>query len=340
MLDESDPLEGGDDGQATGPVPSRRERIQTTVHRLKDESVELLAGLERIRPESRTVSAGYLIFERDRQFPTALLTGALAARIVIFLIPFFALIVFALGLGADLGTMSAAEVADDAGLTGMFAEAVEDSEAASGQLRFFGLLFTAFALVWAANGLGRTIRLSTSVVWRAPRQRVRHWWLMPLVVISFAVAALGINAISRALNTPGAIDDIIRMAIEMAMIAGLWLIASRFLPHDAAATRWRDFVPGAATMAVALITLRAATVLYFAPKWASYSERYGDIGIMLIMLSFAYLVGFAVVASAHVNSAVFYTQRDPSQVAPEERSYPLLDLLKEEAETWKEQESS
>ena len=307
---------------AAGTKPTRRERIQALVARAKDQSVELLAGLERIRPESRTVRAGYLIFERDRQFPTSLLTGALAAKIVIFLIPFLILIIFMLGLAVDYAERSAAEAVEDAGLTGMFAQAVEDSEAASGQLRVVGLLFTSFAMVWAANSLGRTIRLSTSVVWRSPRRRVDRWWLVPLTVIAVALGAMLINAASQQLNVAGPIDDIIRLAIEMGLIAGIWLVVSRFLPHDPAATRWRDFVPGAIVMAIALITLRIATVVYLAPKWGTLSERYGDIGMVLVLLSFAYLVGLAVVGSAHVNSATFYTQRDPSQVAPEGRSSP------------------
>jgi hypothetical protein len=40
------------------------------------------------------------------------------------------------------------------------------------------------------------------------------------------------------------------------------------------------------------------------------------------------------VASAHVNSAAFYTRRDPTKVAPDKRNWPLLDLLREERETW------
>ena len=322
----------GDEPQS---APSRRQRMQATAQRLKDQSVELLSGLERIRPESRTVSAGFLIFERDKEFPTSLLTGALAARIVIFAIPFLALLVFAIGLGTEMTTTSAAEAAEDAGLTGMFAQAVEDSSVASGQWRVFGLLFTAFAMVWAANGLGRTARLATSVVWRSPRQRVQRRWAIPLSVVVFTLAAMVVNAVGRALNRPGVLDDIVRLALELVAVGALWLVASVFLPHDRDATGWRDFAPGALLMALALVTLKAAMTFYLVPKWNALSERYGDIGIVLVLLSFAYIIGFAIVASAHVNSAAFYTRRDPSRVSPEERTtYPLLELLREEREAW------
>lgn len=337
-IEEHNPAEAPANGDETESEPSRRERWQATAQRLKDQSVELLSGLERIRPESRTVSAGFLIFERDKEFPTSLLTGALAARIVIFAIPFLALIVFAIGLGTNLAATSAASAAEEAGLTGMFAQAAEDSSVASGEVRLVTLLFTAFALVWASNGLGRTARLATSVVWRTPRIRVRRRWVIPVSVILFMAAAMAVNAAGRQLNRPGPIDDLVRLMIELALVAGLWLLASRFLPHDPDATGWRDFAPGALLMAIAVITLRAAMIFYLVPKWNTLSERYGDIGIVLVLLSFAYIVGFAIVASAHVNSALFYTRRDPSKVAPEERTYPLLELLREEREAWSSDE--
>ena len=319
---------------AIAAEPSRRERFQAATRRAKAEAADLLSGLERIRPESRTVSAGYLIFERDREFPTSLLTGALAARLVIFIIPFLILVMFAIGFGSDLATTSAAEAAEEAGLPGMFAQAANDSTAAAGQWRLAGLLFTAFATVWAANGLGKTLRLATSVVWRTPRQRVRHWWMVPVSVILFSSLAVTFNAAGSQLNRAGALDDIVRLTIELAVIAGVWMVVSRFLPHDPGADRWRDYLPGALLMAVAVVAMRAAMVFYLIPKWQSLSERYGDVGIILVLLSFAYIVGFATVGSAHVNSAAFYTRRDPSQVAPEDRDYPLLELLKEEHETW------
>jgi uncharacterized BrkB/YihY/UPF0761 family membrane protein len=339
-LEEGEPLPATADVDQTPdpvPEPSRRERLQATAVRLKEEAVNLLSGLERIRPESRTVSAGFLIFERDREFPTSLLTGALAARVVIFLIPFLALIVFAIGLGVDFAEVSAAEAAQEAGLPGMFAAAAEDSAATSGQLRFTGLLFTSFAMVWAANALGKAMRLSTSVVWRTPRGRVQRRWLVPLSVITFSLLALGANGIAHQTNRPGALDDILRLIIELVLIAGLWLVASRYLPHDPEANQWRDFAPGALLMAIAVVALQAAIIFYLAPKWATLSERYGEIGFVLVLLSFAYIIGFAAVASAHVNSAAFYTRRDPTQVAPEDRSNPLLDLLREERETWRGQ---
>ena len=55
---------------------SRRERWRAEREHVKTEANVVLRGLERIRSQSRTVSAGFLIFEQDREFPTSLLVGA------------------------------------------------------------------------------------------------------------------------------------------------------------------------------------------------------------------------------------------------------------------------
>ena len=70
--------------------------------------------------------------------------------------------------------------------------------------------------------------------------------------------------------------------------------------------------------------------LYLIPRWASLSERYGEIGVVLVMLSWAYLVGLATVASAHVNAALFSTRHDPAQQSDAKKSWPLPDFLRKQ----------
>ncbi len=46
--------------------------------------------------------------------------------------------------------------------------------------------------------------------------------------------------------------------------------------------------------------------------------------------SWAYLVGLATVASAHVNAALFSTRRDPAQQSDAKKSWPLPDFLRKQ----------
>ena len=45
------------------------------------------------------------------------------------------------------------------------------------------------------------------------------------------------------------------------------------------AKRWGDFFPGAIFVAVGVVGLRLAMVVYFAPTVAALSERYGSIAL-------------------------------------------------------------
>lgn len=275
---------------------------------MKARSAELVHGLEGIRTQSRTVSAGFLIYERDREFPSSLLIGAVAVRLVIFLIPFLILVIFAIGVGSSAADADATSVASDASLPDLFAQAAGDAAAASDGLRGFALVATALATLWAANALGKTMQLAFAVVWRVPRRPAWHWYL-PFAVIGFVVLSLGLNGLSSRFQEPGALDDVVRLLIELAVVSALWLVASRVLPH-AEGARWRDFLPGTLLVGIALVGLRAAWILYLVPKWKSLDARYGDIGVVLVMLSWAFIVAAAAVYSAHVNAALFSTREE------------------------------
>lgn len=93
--------------------------------------------------------------------------------------------------------------------------------------------------------------------------------------------------------------------VEIALIGLLWLGVSRSLPHDPEARRWRDFVPGALLFAAGIVGMKVAMVLYLAPRAVTLSERYGSVSTAVVLLTWAYWVGFIVVASADLNAAVF-----------------------------------
>ena len=311
---------------------SRRERWRADREHVKTEANVVLRGLERIRAQSRTVSAGFLIFEQDREFPTSLLVGALAARLVIFTIPFMILVIFAIGLATEFAQTDARAAAENAGIPELFVEAASDSTAASGGLRGFAVLVTAFATVWAANGIGKTLQLSFAVIWRTHRRRVHRSWLVPVVVISFVLFSMTINGLVSRVDRPSLAQHLVLFGIELVAISSMWLVASRLLPHDPDAGRWRDFLPGALMVAAGVVAMRAAMVFYLVPKWDSLGDRYGDIGIVLVMLSWAYIVGASAVFSAYVNSALFKTRPEPSPETAGDRSWPLADFARDQ---WK-----
>jgi membrane protein len=98
------------------------------------------------------------------------------------------------------------------------------------------------------------------------------------------------------------------VVFEFIGLTALWLVVSRKLPHDPAANRWSDFLPGAAFLSIGVVGLRLAMVIYFVPQSADLADRYGSIGVALVMLTWAYWLGMIIVGGAELNVALLRSQ--------------------------------
>ena len=93
----------------------------------------LQARIEASRARHAYVDVGFDLVERDSSIGGALLAGALAYRLFVWLLPTSLLFVSGLGLYADAADKSPSEVARDTGLHGLIASEV--ASAASGRAR-------------------------------------------------------------------------------------------------------------------------------------------------------------------------------------------------------------
>jgi uncharacterized BrkB/YihY/UPF0761 family membrane protein len=267
------------------------------------------AKLEFRRPTSYVVDSAFLVAERNRALPAPVLVGALASRLVIYVIPFLALMVFAVGVYADLANSEPAQAARDAGMAGLFAQATEESTSSSEGIRVAALLATAFAVLWAADGLAKLLRRLYALVWGTEMSRPRHRWLLPLGVIFTSIAALVFSSIALDSRDWPLTLTFGEALLEIALIGLLWVVVSRALPHHPEAKHWLDFVPGGLLVAIGVVGMKVAMVVYFAPRAVTLNERYGSVATAVVLLTWAYWVGFIVIASADLNAAVFRSRR-------------------------------
>lgn len=267
------------------------------------------AGLENRRGRSRVVDTGFFVVERNRHIPAPILVGALAARLTIFVIPLLVFMVFVVGVYAQLATVSPVSAARAAGIAGLFAQATEDAMVASDGVRLAAIIGMGSAVLWAAYSLDKTLRSTFALVWGVPRVRRRRTWLGALGVLGFSVGSFALSSSGvRSQSWPLGVVAL-EALLEMVLIALLWLLASHALPRHPEAVRWRDLMPGAVLLGVAIVAMKAATVLYLAPRLDRLDERYGAMALTLVMLTWAYWVGFVVVASADLNAAAFRARR-------------------------------
>ena len=260
-----------------------------------------MSSAEQRRPNSKMYDAAFRVYERNRLLPASVLVGALASRIVIYLIPLLALLVFSFGLYEDAGgagTEAASSIA------GVFAVAVEDSRDVSEGFRFAAVIATLFAVLYAANSLGRLVRRATALIWGVPYVRPQKPWMPPVGVLAISGVALLITSLgswSEAWTWQATLGAAV---MEFVLLTTLWVFVSRALPHDPAASRLSSFLPGAVFVAMGVVGLRLAMVIYFVPQSADLSERYGSIGVALVMLTWAYWLGMIIVGSSEVNAAL------------------------------------
>jgi len=289
----------------TGAAEQPQSRWKRTLARLRDRFDVAMTAAEARRDRSKTIDVGFLVLERNRNFPASLLVGALASRIVIFVIPALALVVFSFGLYADVSTTSVSEPGDDQGMAALFARAAQDSESMDQGLRFAAVVAITYAALYAANGLGRLVRRSTALIWEVRYEKARPAWVVPLAVIAGSGVAWGLVTLGRLVDTETWQFFALAVLVELTALVLLWLLISRRLPHDPRAVSWLDFVPGALFVGLGVVAMRVAMVVYLAPASAGLYERYGSIGIALIMLTWAYWLGLIIVGSAELNAAVF-----------------------------------
>ena len=271
-----------------------RERLETAT-----------VAAEARRSDSVWYDAGFKIWDRNRVLPASVLVGAMASRIVIYLIPLFALVIFSFGLYGEIGDESASESARRAGMPALFAEAAGDTEELSDGLKFFATVATIWATLYAANTLGRLMRRSAAFVWGVPYTKLKRPWLLPLVVIGLSLAAWALTATSSAVEDWTLSLWVGVLIFDFIAITVFWLVISRFLPRDPEANRWGDLFPGAVFVAVGIVLLRLAMIVYFAPSVAALTERYGSIALGLVMLTWAYWLGMIMVGSVEINAALF-----------------------------------
>jgi uncharacterized BrkB/YihY/UPF0761 family membrane protein len=94
--------------------------------------------------------------------------------------------------------------------------------------------------------------------------------------------------------------------------AGLWLLASRHLPHDEKASWWA-LVPGAIAVGVGVVVLQIVTVFYLTGEVQRKSQLYGTLGTALTLLLWAYLLGRVLVFSCVLNATLW--QRHEQQAS-------------------------
>lgn len=305
-----------DSGGAVGPpdvaptakvdaVPTRREEIRALIRRSQLGAESKFEELEARRGASAPIDVAFQVVEADRRVAGGLISGGMAFRIFVVIVPFaFVLVTVLGGLGELMAESDPVALAKTLGMTGLVASSISASVESSTIERVATLLAASYALLWGTWSLIRAARAVHGLAWGLNQlSPLRRPWRPTLLVIagmlSVFFVGVGIGQLSEVIGLVGEVA--VRLLAGVGIIVA-WLGVSSVLPR-AEGTTWRSLVPGAVFFGVGVEVLQFLTVYFFSRYITGKTETYGAIGAALAILLWAYLGGRLIVASAFINAA-------------------------------------
>ena len=291
--------------------PNAKGRLGTTIDSAK-QRVSLTA--ENLRQRSAIFDGFYRMWQHDGQVGGGLMAGALAFRLFLFLVPYVLFVFTALGTASEVATTSPTEMAKKAGIAGVLATGVVNTNTLTMNQKLLILVVAAYAMVMAARSVVSTIVASMCLVWQVPRIKIKKFrpavlFIIFVTVVSWLTAELG--QLRDSLPAPGIALTVSWLSIPL--FAGWWLAAR--LPHSNAPT-WA-LLPGSVVFAIGLQLMHVFTVVYIARSVTSKSETYGIVGISLATLLWCYVAGRLAVGTGVINAALWrrYERNHPDLAA-------------------------
>ncbi|HET9632547.1 MAG TPA: YhjD/YihY/BrkB family envelope integrity protein [Terrabacter sp.] len=313
MAGDADPPRAGP--LRSGPVAHRARQLQD------------LAGRRLLEVQDRHVTARLLAdtFREDRDAGGALLAGALAFRLFLWLLP-AGLVVVAL-----LGFSSAEQVSralSGSGLGGVTTSTIAQAAEQAQQGRWV-LLVVGVAGLWSTSvDLARVMWIGTGLAWHLPVSRLRR---LPQAGATVVALLLPTAALTLAVGWLRSVDFPLGLAATLLMVlvyTGLGWFVLTLLPRPAN-TSVVDLLPGALLIGVGLQALHLVTSLFLVNRISSSSQLYGAFGAAATLLFWGYLLARILIGASTLNHTLF-RYRDvtalPDRVSPDDRAAGALSV--------------
>jgi uncharacterized BrkB/YihY/UPF0761 family membrane protein len=302
--------DGGTDESGVGAAKhSVSGRVAASRERVAKASAASVGRLERARKRNPHVDALLLAIERDNATAGGVLASAVAFRVFLFIVPMVVWVVLILNAGTGSGSARAIK---SRGIAGIIAKTVGESPTTSLLHRIVSILVVSFFMFIAARTLFKVLRTIFALQWGVPVKKVKS--IRPaFAVLALTLIAFGFGALVSRLREYSLPLGLVAAIVYFVIPAGLWLLASWYLPHDEKAPWWA-LVPGAIALGVGVVVLQIVTVYYLVDEVQRKSQLYGTLGTALTLLLWAYLLGRVLVFSGVLNATLW--QRREHQPPP------------------------
>jgi uncharacterized BrkB/YihY/UPF0761 family membrane protein len=287
---------GADQGRGgtSHPAGSLRSRAEQWVRVRHDQ-------LEAARETSTTVGIAFDAVSYDSSTGAPVLAAALGFRVFLFQVPYAFLFVIVSGVLSDLTGHDISTYFHGRGIGKLTAAAVSSAANLSGWALATGVVLASYALFLSARSLVKVLYIAHALVWGVPPTRVPRanraalsliGMLAALVALSLVIAVLGGTALS----------GLTLLILYTGAFFAVWWRVTAWLPHRGPPIA---LLPGAALFAIGVEVLQVVTVIWFPHYIQSKSAVYGAIGVALVLLLWAYLLGRLITLAAVLNAALW-----------------------------------
>jgi membrane protein len=288
------------------PLPSRRLDLWL------ERGQHLRRRAEAARSSHASIEVGFSVVESDSSIGGGLLAGALAYRLFVLLLPSALLFVSGLGLYAGTADQSPTKVVREAGLHGLIASQVADT--ASSRARWIVFLVMVPVVLYALAKLYRAVAVVHALAWRRSGRGVS---VSPagigLLGLAFVVV-LGAAAVVGWIRRHDQVGGFAALALYLALVGGVWLLASRRLPGGEAG--WLALVPGSLLLGAGMLFVNVFNIYITTRLVENRANTYGVLGVAAALLFSLVLVGRVVVVAAELNASIDRYRRTRRRHSP------------------------
>lgn len=255
------------------------------------------------RSASTTVGVAFDALSYDTDTGAPVLAAALGFRVFLFQVPYVSVFVIAAGAVADLTGRDPGSFFHGRGIVGLTAHGVSNAAALSGWARVSALILAVYALFLSARSFVKVVNIVHALVWGVPRTGLARASRAATVFVGLVTILLALALAIDALRRRDPVAGIFALVLYTIGPFTLWWFVSWWLPHRPCPLI--ALAPGAALFAVGTEVLHVVTVVWFPHYLESKSEVYGTIGVAIVLLLWAYLLGRIITLAAVLNAALW-----------------------------------
>jgi len=243
------------------------------------------------------------LVERDREADGGVFASAVALRVFLFLIPFLLVLVASVGFLSSRVTGS--QASRQVGVTGELAAQIRSALEQSSRTRWLALMSGIVGVFLAGRALARVLTAASRRAWQLSSRvgsasPTRVAGALAGMLAGAGALAIIVNRVRQAMGIVGGSAALLTAAIVYSVA---WCVVSLTLPRGRSDRT--AVLPGALFVGISLAAGQSVLQFVVPGKVARASQLYGAIGVVLVALSWFFLVGRVFVTSFAIDAVVW-----------------------------------